>query len=365
MFEWLPERIEQAKIISDEFEQGWNFRLNPPATKADIDSCEAALGIPLPPSYREFLLRWNGAYLFRIDDSQSSDDPWDGSSLIHIQGTQYLLEFNQEVKDDLTAEEWDSLILFAYGCYGDYCGLDPQQTTNWEYAVLDCDHDSHPVEWRQAKIASSFAEWLEKIFDQVINKKKLPEYWIELESPSTSLLAENTPSAIAARMNAWQFYDQGKIKIQNNDYKGAIEDFTQALLLWNKYERVYYERGNVLSALTDYSAAVEDYNQAIGFGYEAAYNKRGVARAKLGDQQGAIADFDQILCNPSKYSDSFLAEVYINRGNVRSELEDRQGAFEDYQRAAKYYQRIANRYQTNEAMSNYQNVLDKIQQLQQ
>lgn len=149
------------------------------------------------------------------------------------------------------------------------------------------------MQWRQAKIASFFfAEWLERIFDQVVNQRKLPEYWLKLESSSTSSIADNTVSAIVARMQADKFYDQGKIKIQNNDYRGAIEDFTQALLLWTKYECVYYERSNVLSALTDYSAAVKDYNQAINFGYEAAYNKRGVARAKLGEQQGAIADFD-------------------------------------------------------------------------
>lgn len=269
------------------------------------------------------------------------------------------------MRDDLTDEEWDSLILFAYGDYGDYCGLDPQQLMNSEYAVLDCDHDSPPVEWRQARIASSFAEWLERLFDQVVNHKKVPECWVELESPSTASLAEQTPSAIAARINAKQFYTQGKIKTQRHDYTGAIEDFTQALLLWSKYGYAYYERGNVLSALTDYRAAIEDYDQAIRFGYQAAYNKRGVARTKLGERQEAIADFDQILCNLSKYSDPFLAEVYTNRGNLRSELEDRQGAIEDYQQAAAYYKRIAYCYQTNEDISNYQDALDKIKQLQQ
>lgn len=365
MFEWLPEQIERAKIISDEFEQGWEFLLNPPATEADIRSCEAVLGIPLPPSYKEFLLRWNGAYLFRIDESQSSNDLWDGSSLIHIQGTQYLLEFNQQVRGDLSDEEWNLLILFAYRYSGDYYGLDPYQTKNSEYAVLNCEHDSHSLKWWQSKIASSFTEWLERLFDQVANRRQLPEYWLDLELPSTSSLTDNTPSAIRSRMNAEKFYAQGMEKAQSHKYTEAIEDFTQALLLCPKYAHAYYERGNVLSVLADYSAAIEDYNRAILFGYEATYNQRGVARSQLGDQQGAIADFDQILCNLSKYSDSFLAEVYTNRGNVRFELEDRQGAIEDYQQAATHYKRVADCYQTNKDISNYQDALDKIKQLQQ
>jgi cell wall assembly regulator SMI1 len=57
VFEWLRERIEQAKIISQEFEQDWKFVLNLPATEAAIQACEGALGVPLPPSYREFLLK--------------------------------------------------------------------------------------------------------------------------------------------------------------------------------------------------------------------------------------------------------------------------------------------------------------------
>lgn len=203
------------------------------------------------------------------------------------------------------------------------------------------------------------------LFRATVNQRQLPEYWLELESPSTSSLAEQTLSAFAAQRNAEKFYDQGTKKAKNHDYRGAIEDFTQALLLLSKYERAYYERDNVLSALADYSAAIEDYNQAIRFGYEAAYNKWGVAQTKLGERQGAIADFDQILCNSSKYSDSFLAEVYINRGNVRFELEDRQTAIEDYQQAATHYKKIADRYQTNEDISNYQKALDKIKQLQQ
>ncbi|MUL38317.1 SMI1/KNR4 family protein [Gloeocapsopsis dulcis] len=174
MFEWLPERIEQAKIISQEFSLDWRFILNLPATEAEIRTCETDLGVLLPLSYREFLLRWNGASLFR-EESQLSGGVL---SEIGIKGTHELLNFNREEKVNFTNEEWDSLILFCYlGMSADYCGFDPSQEKNAEYAVLDCFHELEPAQWRQSKIASSFIEWLEQIFEQVAQKKH-PFFWL-------------------------------------------------------------------------------------------------------------------------------------------------------------------------------------------
>lgn len=178
MFEWLPERIEQAKIISDEFEQGWKFLLNPPATEAEIRACEMGLGVPLLPSYREFLLRWNGAHLFYTNESLLPDgDIWrHGGPMFSIQGAHELIAFNQENRLDFTDKEWNSLILFcSYVGGGDSCGLDPQQTTNLEYTVIDCFHELEPAEWQQARIATFFAEWLERLFD-CVDERKHPAY---------------------------------------------------------------------------------------------------------------------------------------------------------------------------------------------
>lgn len=326
MFEWIPERIEQANRVLQEFLLDWAFILNPPATEAEIRACELALGVPLPPSYRKFLLRWNGAYLFRDNEDDLPNGSWWDNSRIFIQGTNNLVEFSQENKQGrFTDEEWDSLIAFCYlGSIGtgDFCGLDPQQTTNSEYAVLDCFNEQDPARWRQARIASSFAEWLERVFDQVVLQKKCPEYWYEAESSSSFSLAEETPSALIA---------QGIKKAQRHDYIGATADFDQVLLLDPKNYQAYYERGNVRFALGDYQGAIQDYNQAVHFEPEhvIAYNKRGLARAELGDYQGAISDFNQALqVSPRE------VEIYSNRGNVRSQLGDSQGAMEDYQKAA-------------------------------
>jgi len=237
-----------------------------------------------------------------------------------------LVEFTQDNRE--VYEEWNSLIAFCYlgevGT-GDFCALDPQQLTDSEYSVLFCDHDTEPSEWQQARIAFSFADWLEKVFNQVVNNRKEPEYWFEPElSSSFSLsLAEVTPYALLR---------QGRKKADKGDHQGAIADFNHILLLTPNDSHAYYERGNVTFTLGDYQKAIEDYTQAICFTPQNVifYNKRGLARIELKDYQGAIEDFNQAL-----QSNRQFAEGYNNRGNARSQLGDRQGAMEDYQKAAK------------------------------
>ena len=326
MFEWLPERIEQARRVFQEFSLDWTFILNSPATEAEIRVCEAALGVPLPPSYRKFLLQYNGARLFCLDQGETFDDSaWDSPRLI-IQGTDNLIEFNQQQKEDMfTDEEWNSLIAFCYlECMGtgDFCAFAPQQAIASEYAVLDCRHELTPVEWREAQIAVSFAEWLERIFSQVVDYRKQPEYWLESEASSFSL-ADEMPDALIR---------QGVKKVQREDYVGAFADFDRIIRLDSKYDRAYYERGNLYFALGEYQAAIENYTQAINLQPDlyliAYYRNRGLARTQLKDYQGAISDFSHVLqINPK------MGEIYQQRGDARSQLADKQGAMEDYQKA--------------------------------
>lgn len=328
MFEWLPERIEQAHRVFQEFSLDWTFILNSPATETEIRVCEAALGIPLPPSYREFLLQYNGVRLFGLNQGETFDDSaWDSPRLI-IQGTDSLIEFNQQQKEGMfTDEEWNSLIAFCYlesiGT-GDFCALDPQQALNSEYTVLDCMHELTPAEWRQAQIATSFAEWLERIFSQVVDGRKQPEYWLESEASSSFSLVEETPAALLR---------QGVKKVQRKDYAGAFADLNQIIQLDPEYHKAYYERGNLYFTLGEYQAAIENYTQAIDLQPDlyliAYYRNRGLARTQIKDYQGAITDFSHALqINPR------MGEIYQQRGDARSQLGDRQGAMEDYQKAA-------------------------------
>jgi serine/threonine protein kinase len=64
-----------------------------------------------------------------------------------------------------------------------------------------------------------------------------------------------------------------------------------------------------------------------------AYLERGKVKLESGDKQGALADNDKAI-----QLDPNLAHAYLNRGIVKYALDDIQGALADYNKAAKLYQ---------------------------
>jgi hypothetical protein len=183
MYNWVLPRIEQTKRVLHQFSLDWQFILNPPASEAEISSCEAVLGMQLPPSYRKFLLQWNGAYLFRNARGELPDGPFITSSCdidtaIFLHGTQTIVELNEQGNCD---EMRNSLLRFAsVGIESDFCGFDIRQIEG-EPVVLDCGACFSLEKCLATKISNSFVEWLEKIFDQVIVEKKEPIFWFDLQ----------------------------------------------------------------------------------------------------------------------------------------------------------------------------------------
>ncbi|MGB7058047.1 MAG: tetratricopeptide repeat protein, partial [Geitlerinemataceae cyanobacterium] len=99
--------------------------------------------------------------------------------------------------------------------------------------------------------------------------------------------------------------------------------------------------------------ALADYDRAILLdpNYVDAYNNRGILRSQLGNFQGAIEDYTQaIRRNPA------LAEAYYNRGTALAAGGDREGALKDFQVAAQFFLEANNTEQ-------YQLVLEAIDRL--
>ena len=118
-----------------------------------------------------------------------------------------------------------------------------------------------------------------------------------------------------------QNYERGSQRLQQRDYKGAIEAFTQALRL----------NPNLIEA----------------------YTSRGNARLLLGDKPGALEDYNHALhLNPN------CANVYYQRGNAYSDLGNKHEAIKDYQIAAKLF------FEQKDT-ANYQLTLNKLKKLQQ
>lgn len=169
-----------------------------------------------------------------------------------------------------------------------------------------------------------------------------------------------------------QFMARGSAKLQAQDFKGAIAEFTLAIVarpeegeayLWRGYAR--HSNHDLPGALADYTKAIDlarvtlggnewhpglagmylnrgkaqqdgekwdealsDYTNALkcDANLAAAYVSRGFIRQMKGDPAGAIADYDEML----KRDPRFVPAVRL-RGLARQLLADWRGAADDFQ----------------------------------
>jgi tetratricopeptide (TPR) repeat protein len=93
--------------------------------------------------------------------------------------------------------------------------------------------------------------------------------------------------------------------------------------------QVWLERGYVFASNSDLDEANRCFTEAISLypNFEAYFN-RGIIRREIGDLDGAIQDYDLAThINPNQ------AQTYNNRGNARRDKGDLQGAISDYDTA--------------------------------
>jgi tetratricopeptide (TPR) repeat protein len=90
-------------------------------------------------------------------------------------------------------------------------------------------------------------------------------------------------------------FARGLTKEKLKDYEGAFSDYTKAIDRKENYTKAWLSRGNVLLKLERYADAIDDYTVALIYqpDYPHAYHNRGVARLKLKKNAEACADFTQ------------------------------------------------------------------------
>ena len=70
-----------------------------------------------------------------------------------------------------------------------------------------------------------------------------------------------------------EYFNNAIEKITNQDYYGAIADYTKAIEIDPNYVRAYAFRGDAKRLLNDYNRAIADYTKAIEIdpNYDIAY----------------------------------------------------------------------------------------------
>ncbi len=171
-------------------------------------------------------------------------------------------------------------------------------------------------------------------------KQELAKARAEVDALRTADLKRQYASS-SATLSAKEYLDNGSAKYYQEDYIGAIADFTKAIELDPNYAMAYNNRGAAKDELKDYIGAIEDCNKAIELdpNYAMAYNNRGLAKRPLQDYKGAIADYTQAIEIDSNY-----AQAYHNRGAAKARLKDYTGAIADYTKAIELDPKFAQAY---------------------
>jgi tetratricopeptide (TPR) repeat protein len=131
-----------------------------------------------------------------------------------------------------------------------------------------------------------------------------------------------------------ELYNRGLDKALQGDFKGAIQDFDQALQINPQFAEAYYKRGVARFDLGDHPGAIADYTQALQLNPESIENYcgRSLARLAMGNPQGAIEDANQVLQLKSNH-----APACNLQGTIYRRLGDTQQAIASFKKAAQLY----------------------------
>ncbi len=133
-----------------------HFTFGPSATMQDIEAIRQQLQLPLPPTYEQFLLHYDGALLYY--------DNVYGQWGFKLYGTKDLVTANIRRKQPY-GSDWPSAYLIFAESLGDsdLLILDTAQPVNEgrDYRVIDGNSSDPPHRWTAA--ARSFGDWLDRL----------------------------------------------------------------------------------------------------------------------------------------------------------------------------------------------------------
>ncbi|MDD2829363.1 MAG: hypothetical protein PHW18_07310 [Sulfuricurvum sp.] len=178
------------------------------------------------------------------------------------------------------------------------------------------------------------------------------------------------PVKLTPHEQAANLVQSGIAKNGAKDYKGAIADFTNAIVLDPKYAEAYRRRGGSRGWLDDNQGWLDDLNKAISLDPKdvVSYANRAVAKEYLKDWAGRVSDYEKAIAldpnnqdyknklNSAKSTlqwDTMMAAeekshpkayaLYQN-GMTKFRTKDYQGAITDYTGAIKFDPKFAEAY---------------------
>lgn len=135
------------------------------------------------------------------------------------------------------------------------------------------------------------------------------------------------------------YFARGVGRSLQNDSKGTIEDYSQAIKRDSTLDVLWYNRGVELEKVNDKQAAINDYTQAITLNpkHSRSYYNRGNLRFASNDLLGAVDDYSKTL-----KIDSANAQAFCNRAIAYLNLKDSTKALNDFDASLKQDPKLVN-----------------------
>ena len=146
-------------------------------------------------------------------------------------------------------------------------------------------------------------------------------FYSDQKSYCDLLVSENPKSNLV-------YIARGIVKLNQNDFQGAVDDFNISISLDSTYEDSYYNIALAYSRIGNYGDALKNYNRTIAINpkHEFAFNNRGYLKSTKGDFKGALDDYNNAIALCPTYE-----MAYINRGLLKlNNLGDNSGAILDF-----------------------------------
>ena len=64
-------------------------------------------------------------------------------------------------------------------------------------------------------------------------------------------------------LDYWRFIRVGRAKKIQEDFEGAIQEYTKAIITSKKLSNAFFHRGNIYSILGNHHLAIKDYKEAL------------------------------------------------------------------------------------------------------
>lgn len=135
------------------------MEMAPPATKEQLKECEGALGTALPPSYRDFLQRWNGGRLWVVYENGQRV-----YEALRLFSTKDLIEENLWLRSSKTRDLSTAALLWFGETWGWYHLFDLASNPD-DPPVVGGDEHAKPKVWLAKTEAVSFIAFLGRMLD--------------------------------------------------------------------------------------------------------------------------------------------------------------------------------------------------------